>query len=418
MKNEQKEWYQVDNVANMFLSSLNERNTRTLRISCTLYERIDQELLQKAADETIVLWRTYQVQIKKGYFWHYIEATDASPVVTEESKRLCPLLYYPESGETLHYQITWYDKRINLDIFHAIADGLGAVSFLNSLVYKYLKLKNKDFKGGESPYDRVNDAAMSEDSYLKYYKRPAKYKRLKNKAFHPESRLLPHKQLQFFELHLPLDEVLREAKSLSVTLTSYLGAKLIMAFLKEMPESERKKPVTVSMPINLRNFYPSVSARNFFQNVTISHEYTGGETLESLSLEYNRRLKDILDPENIDALMDSYTKYQKKLPLRLAPLVFKKPFLRHMAKKNDNRVSCILSNLGSIKVPEEMTPFIDYYGAYCSSTNLFFTICSFKNTLVISVSSPYKDTGVLKNFVRSFSHDGIPVRLYATEVAE
>ena len=41
-------WYKVDNVAKVFLATHNERDTRSLRVSCTLTEPIKPELLQKA----------------------------------------------------------------------------------------------------------------------------------------------------------------------------------------------------------------------------------------------------------------------------------------------------------------------------------------------------------------------------------
>ena len=413
-----KDWYSVDNVANVFLSSVNARDTRSLRISCTLVDNINPELLQKALDETIKVWGPYQVRIRKGFFWHYIEASDAIPVVAEESRRLCPLLYYPVDGEDLHYQVTWYHNRINLDIFHALADGLGAVIFLNAIVFNYLKLAYPDFKGKESPYGNLTATDMTEDSYMKFYEKGGKSPKSNKKAYHPKGKRLPHDQLQFFELHIPLDQVLPRAKEMKVSLTSYLGARLFLALLAEMAPSDRSKPVTISMPVNLRNFFPSNSARNFFQNITITHMYTGNETLQSLAEKYAQTLKASLNIEDIKSMTDYYTHVQQIMIVRLIPLVFKQTGLRFLSKQNDKQVSAILSNLGQIHVPEEMKPYIEYYGAYCSSENIFFTVCSFKNKLVISITSPYQNVNAIKNFVRGFSADNIPVELYSTEVVK
>ena len=41
-------WYKVDNVAKVFLATLTKRDPKTLRVSCTLKEDIDPDLLQKA----------------------------------------------------------------------------------------------------------------------------------------------------------------------------------------------------------------------------------------------------------------------------------------------------------------------------------------------------------------------------------
>ena len=93
-------WYKVDNVAKVFLATASKRDTRTLRVSATLWEEIDPELLQ------------FQVRIRRGIFWHYMEDTDIQPVVTEEHGRVCPILYVPGRA-MLHYKVTYYGNRIN-----------------------------------------------------------------------------------------------------------------------------------------------------------------------------------------------------------------------------------------------------------------------------------------------------------------
>ena len=134
-------WYKIDNVAKVFLATVGKRDTRAFRLSCTLTEDIDPELLQKAVLSAIQDRPQVQVRIRRGIFWHYMEDTDIQPKVTKENDRICPLLYVP-AKTMLHYQITYFGKRINLDIFHALTDGTGGMEFLNIIVLDYLKLKH------------------------------------------------------------------------------------------------------------------------------------------------------------------------------------------------------------------------------------------------------------------------------------
>ena len=134
-------WYKIDNVAKIFLATVSKRDTRAFRLSCTLKENIDPELLQEAVISAIHDRPQVQVRIRRGIFWHYMEDTDLEPKVTEEQDRICPLLYVP-AKTMLHYQVTYFNNRINLEMFHAIADGTGAIEFLNIIVLAYLKLKN------------------------------------------------------------------------------------------------------------------------------------------------------------------------------------------------------------------------------------------------------------------------------------
>ena len=48
-----------------------------------------------------------------------------------------------------------------------------------------------------------------------------------------------------------------KAKSMGVRLTSYMGAELMMAIHKDRAAMLRSKPITISLPVNLRNYYPS-----------------------------------------------------------------------------------------------------------------------------------------------------------------
>ena len=126
-------WYKVDNVAKVFLATLTKRDPKTLRVSCTLKEDIDPDLLQKALLSAIQDRPQFQMRIRRGLFWHYMENTDILPEVSEESDRVCPLLYIP-ARTMLHYRVTYFGKRINLDMFHALSDGTGALEFLDIIV--------------------------------------------------------------------------------------------------------------------------------------------------------------------------------------------------------------------------------------------------------------------------------------------
>ena len=43
-------WYKVDNVAKVFLASINRRDPRVFRVSCTLNEDVDPDRLNQALE--------------------------------------------------------------------------------------------------------------------------------------------------------------------------------------------------------------------------------------------------------------------------------------------------------------------------------------------------------------------------------
>lgn len=412
----QTNWYQMDNVAKVFLATCGNRDTRTLRVSCTLTTEIIPDMLQEALLQTIHIRPQFQVRIRRGVFWHYMEETHITPVVKEETGRVCPSLYAPGRSKSLHYQVSYYGCRINLDLFHALSDGTGALEFLNLLVANYLNLIHDNTFSALVTSSGASADDLTEDSFKQFYKKEGKTQNTLKKAYHPSGLRLPYNQLQFFEIQMPVEQILPKAKACGVSLTSYLGALFMLAIKEDMPALSRKQPITVSMPVNLRNYYPSNTARNFFNNVNVTHVFDEEITESELAKEFDQKLKSNLTPEKIMAQMDAYEHMESVMAIKAVPLVLKQPVVRYFSRAQDKKVSLVLSNLGVQKPAEAFRPYIANYSAFCSSSNLFVTVSSYQDTLTLGVTSPYANTGVLKDFIRHLSSQGIAMKVYATEV--
>lgn len=413
-------WYKLDNVAKLFLADHTKQNPKSIRVSCILKEDVIPELLQQAVDITIAHLPQFQVRIRRGFFWHYLETTNERPIVTLEDCTPCPILYGNSYRGILHYKITYYGKRINIDMFHAISDGTGALMFLKHLVFHYLKLVHPDM-----PDVSLDEGASSDERYRNSYEHfyddsdgpvPKTILNKKKKAYHIQGHKLPFNQLQFFEIHMEADKLIKSAKTLNVSLTSYLGAQLMLAIHEDMPFIQRRKPVTVSLPVNLRNYFHSDTLRNFFNNVDVSHVFSEKTTLEELAKEFDQKLKSAIEPEKIYAQMNRYQSIEKLLFTRMVPLAIKQPVVKYFARKEAKRVTGVLSNLGSIQIPDEMKPYVDGFTDYCSTDQLFITVTSYGNDIVLGVTSAFSGTGVIKNLVKALQATETSVKLYASEV--
>lgn len=414
-------WYKLDNVSKAFLAAHTKRDPRTMRVSCTLNEEIDRDILQKALDETVLLRPQFQVRVRRGFFWHYMEQTDARSIVEEESERVCPILYGPNYKGVLHYKVSYYERRINIDIFHVISDGTGALDFLKLLVFNYLKITHPDelkdvvIAGGATADERF------QNSYEHFYDNsngplPKTILNKKKKAYHISGRKLPYDQLQFFEVELDTEPLIKAAKSLGVSLTSYLGANLMLAIRAGMPITQRKRPVTISLPVNLRNYYPSETLRNFFNNVDISKVLDGSETLESLSREFDADLKEKIQSDHIKEQMNRYQSIERLFFTRMVPLGIKQPIVRMFSKKESQRVTAVLSNLGPMKVKSELEKYIEKFTDYCSTEKLFITVTSFGSKTILGITSAYSATGPIRKFVNSLKETGSEIMVHASEV--
>lgn len=409
-------WYKIDNVSKVFLATVGKRDTRSIRLSCTLNEDVDPELLREAVLSAIEDRPQVQVRIRRGFFWHYMEDTDILPTVEEENDRICPALYSP-SKTMLHYRVTYFGKRINLDISHVLTDGTGALEFLNIIVLDYLKRKYPGELTNVTIHSGASEGDLSQDSYRQFFGgKNLSSGSSDSVAFHPGGIKLPYNQLQFFEIELPTSQVLPKAKEIKVSLTSYFGALWMMAIRDEMPPRKRNLPVTISLPVNLRNYYPSKTVRNFFNSVNVTHVFDKDITLEELAVEFDASLKSHLTEEAVKKQMDSFETMEYVAPVRVVPLFIKQLVVRYFTKKSNKKVSMTFSNMGVQKLPEEIRAKVSNYSGFCSTNSIFSTMLSYGDKLTLGVSHAYINTGVIKNFVRFLSEAGVDIKVSATEV--
>ena len=409
-------WYRIDNVAKVFLATVGERDTRSFRLSCALKEDIDPELLQQAVISAIEDRPQVQVRIRRGLFWHYMEDTDLMPVVKQEDDRICPLLYVPLKT-MLHYRVTYFGKRINLDISHVLADGTGAMEFLNIIVLDYLRRKYPGKLDDVTVHSGASEGDLTQDSYRQFFgSKKLFHNSARKRAYHLGGLKLPYNQLQFFEIHMPTSQIRPRAKELGVSLTSYLGALWMLAIRDEMPPRKRHIPVTISLPVNLRNYYPSKTARNFFNSVNVTHVFDREISLEELAAEFDASFKSQLTEENIKKQMDSFETMEYVAPVRVVPLFIKQWVVRYFTKKRIGTVSMTFSNMGVQKPPKSLGECIENYSGFCSTDTIFSTMFGYGEKLTLGVSSAYKSTVVVKNFVRYLSESGVDITISATEV--
>ena len=68
---------------------------------------------------------------------------------------------------------------------------------------------------------------------------------------------------------MPVDKILKVARSYKASITEYLNAVLLYSLLEKQKADHvfREKPVKLALPVNLRKFFPSITLRNFITMV-------------------------------------------------------------------------------------------------------------------------------------------------------
>lgn len=399
-KNKNKGWRRLDNAAKIFPPTSSNRDPKVFRFSCELYDTVNKDCLQHALNLTLKRFPFYRSILKQGMFWYYFEESRLIPAVTEENTPPCSPIYDANSKELL-FRVTYFKKRINFEVFHALSDGVGAVQFLKALVVNYLNLAHKNM---EEPIRLEDyDASVSQmtlDGFSKYFSE-VKVRRIKApKAFRFKGKRYPNYRIGVIECVIPLNKVKEKTKEKKVTITEYLVALLISAIGENMSVRDKKRPISVSIPVNLRAFFPTKTSQNFFSVVNLTHDFhTQGTTVSDILENVSHFFKENLKQEHLLNRINLFASLENKLPVQLLPLFIKIPSLKIANKISDQAVTAAFSNVGQIILPDEANKYVRRFSVFTSTAKIQVTMCTFKNDMVITFTSPFINTDIQCSFL-------------------
>ena len=420
-KDNEIKWDKLDNTAHLFPVIANETMTSVYRISVTLKEEIKKELLQEALEIVLPWFDIFNSRLKRGFFWYYFETNRKSaPKVVEENTYPC-LYMEPYTNNNYLFRVTYYKKRINLEVFHVLTDGMGAINFLRELVYQYLRLSHKELKEKLGDHLNSDTSLNKEDSYIKNYKKshPKVYKT--EKAFLLKGEFLKTGQLGVIHGYLPIIQLKEAAHKRNMSINQYLVGVLVYSIYKEwLHEAPNKRPVTVCVPVNLRPYFDSITTKNFFAVVTAvfrseKESYTFDEVLEIVKAS----LVEQINKENLENLISYNVSNEKKLIVRAVPLFLKRLAVKYVYRNSARANTTTLTNIGSISIAEDYKPYIEKFHVVLSMTkgqNMKSAICSYDDTLVFNFSSCLKDVSIQKAFFRKLAQEGIDVTIESNGV--
>ena len=413
-------WRSLDNAAKLFSAASSPKDTRVFRFYCELKEEVKEEILQEALNQTIQKYPVFLSVMRKGLFWHYLEKSELRPVVREEYKEPCSSLYVRDK-KTLLFEVTYYEKRINFEVFHALTDGTGATEFLRELVKNYLYLiHEEDLEPVELSNQYLTVKDQEDDSFSRYYDPdfPRKKKK-KIRAVQINKGGKGYEELQINEASMSVKELLGIAREKKVSMSVLLTAAFICAIHEEMSRMQEKKPVILMVPVNLRKIFPSDSMLNFFGYIEPGYQFGGGkdsfeDVLEAVKLYFQENLS----KEHMAGRMNELIAIEKHKILKWAPLELKNRCIRAGAKMAEQEVTAVLSNMSVVKMPEDYAQYIEKFGVYTSTNRTELCICSFQDTLSLGFTSRYDSTNIQRNFYRILKELGASVKVAEPDFPE
>ena len=401
-------WRKLDNAALAFPLVTGKNDTRVFRFYCELKEAVRPEILHEALDQTMEKYTLFQAVLRKGLFWFYLERRDIRPVAREETKPPCSRLYIPDK-KSLLFEVTYYQNRINFEVYHALTDGTGAMNFLLELVQNYLILAVPEAGLPRiSTEEKITAGDQEEDSFSQYYTSDSpKTKKKKPSAVRLKGEKLAHNEMQILEVAVPVKEILKRARFYGASVTAFLSAVFICAIHEEIPRSRQKKPVALMVPVNLRNYFPSQSMGNFFGWIEVGCTFSENTTFQEVLDHVKKQFETELVKEKIAEHMNGYVKLEKNPVIRAVPLEVKRYFLMAGAELGSRSITSVYSNIGVIRLPEKYQDYIERFGFFASTDSMQLCSCSYGDELLLGFTSKIPDDSIQRNFLKILKREGI-----------
>lgn len=412
-----KRWFKLDNAAKLYPAVSNAQWSSAFRVSVELYETIDPDRLQKAVNHVMKRFPSMKVRMRTGLFWYYLEENEADLLVQPDIGHPCmPFHFKKDNGYLL--RVFYFRNRISAEFFHSLTDGSGGLVFIKTLAVEYLRLGGKkvEFDHGALNLRDAPKQEETQDAFLKMPLPKVRISRKESAAYHfPATAEIPH-TLRIIAASIPCEKLRSHAKALGATITEYLTAVMLwVAYQEQEKENPQKKlPLRVSVPVNMRAFYPSATLRNFssFVNPGIDPRL-GDYTFEEIVKETHAFMRYTVNPKLLSATIATNVADEKNLLVRLVPLTVKNLIINGIFRRaGDKLVTATLSNLGRTEKPtggERLIRRFEFQLGVPATPLCNCSAISNGDELRLVFSSNIRETTLPREMLRFLVERGIPV---------
>ncbi len=410
-------WMPLDNAAKIYPAIRRKDWSNVYRLSVTLNENVDIQVLQSALDVTVRRFPMLCARLRRGMFWYYLQELQQAPLVCEEN---C----YPLSGMSKDemrkcaFRVIVYQKRVAVEMFHSLTDGSGGIVFLKTLLAEYILQKHGvHIPATDGVLGRLEDPLPKEmeDSFQKYAG-PVNASRQGTDAWRvlgtPETDNFMHVTC----LRIKTEELVKKAREMGVSLTVFMSAAMMDA-LQEMqaqyvPGIMQRKAIKLQLPVNLRNIFPSETLRNFSLYITPEIDpRLGHYSFQELCNVVRSTMALEINPKHMSTLIATNINSERILAVRMVPLFVKNIIMRIAFNSVGERKSCLsLSNLGLIKLPEEMKAYVNRFDVILgvqAKAPYNCGVISYGDTTNINFIRNIRESGLEYHFFKALQRQGI-----------
>ena len=418
-------WMRLDNAAKIYPAAKRRGWTNYFRLSATLKEPVDVQVLRTALDVAVRRFPSIAVRLRRGAFWYYLEEIEKAPPIEEDKSY--PLVHVPfDDVRKCAFRVLVYHSRIAVEFFHAVTDGTGGLIFLKTLVAEYLCQKyGISIPAEDGVLGRLEDPDPEEleDSFLRYAG-DITASRSEQTAYHLSGTPEPDGFLNLTTLMLPVAAVKEKARAFGASVTEFIAAVMMKAICdlqaEQVPRRMRRKPVKVLLPVNLRGLFPSRTLRNFASYVTPEIDPRLGEySLSEICKIVHYRMGLENDPRMMAAKIATNVASERSPVLRVMPLFIKNLAMKAVFDLVGECKSCLcLSNLGAVRLPQVMAPYVarmDFIIGVQAKAPHNCGVVSWDGTMYVNMIRNIQEPELESHFYRVLHSLGLPVRVESNQ---
>ena len=376
-------------------------------------------LLQDALNTTLKRIPSFSVRMRSGLFWHYFSHAIEAPTIQEDVINPCMALS-SHNDKGFQIRVRYHDRRVALEVFHSVSDGSGAIVFLKTLLAQYLALRGISVPATHGVLDCSVPPRAGEttDDFAAFAGESAPRSRRERRAYHVAGTLLPHHRIEIITGTLPVDAVKTEGRRYGVSITEYLtGVYLYVLYgIQRSVPRLRSLPVKVQVPVNLRQFHPSETLRNFSSYVNVGIDPSHGDyTLEEVLSSVHRFMRYEVTDKRMRSRVAVNIRTARNPLVRVMPLFIKNRVISLGYKLSGPAIfTSILTNLGVIQVPAEMAAHVEMFDFNLGPsqiTNVNCAMLGYAGQLRINFARVIEEPIVEHAFFTFLVRQGIPVKV-------
>lgn len=434
-------WYSIDTAGKLFPSVSGSNNSSFFRVAAVLKKTVDPVIFQETVDRVRPRFSFFFVRLRRGTFWNYLEENNEPFLVEQETDFPCTASRFGRHDSHL-IRFLYSGNRLSIELFHSITDGSGALEFLKAVLFTYSVLSaEKNNIPPPCPEGKtvhietvpvIDDYENSFQRFTTLNNKGAKLSIRKSApaAYHLKGTVPAEKYVAVATGIIDSDQLNRYAKSINTTVTGYLAALLIYSIYNtRIKFGTTQKPVVVSVPVNLRKRFPSVTFRNFFIVVNITFQFgrtmsTAPESLfDTILKSTSLQLEKLTRKENLQWEIDKIVFFDKNRIGRWVPLKIKHLFVRlGFYLFGETKRTITLSNMSSMELPSETAHIISHAEALLYPSSKCPLNCSIVTTngiMSISFTRTIEETDIIRSFFRLLKQQtGLQVQIYSNITGE